>query len=197
MNEFLDPNEYVSLVGIDPGTTKLGISRYICKADLSSVVGLESFTIEADRLPLSPWTIQNAGARRARLDCAEYAMTKYFQKWKPIAFASEAPFYNMKRPNAFSALLESIGAIQKAMNEYDPKYFLHLIDPPTVKRAVGAPGNADKEKMKKTIKEHPFFGHQTFVNIDALDEHSLDSLAVAHCLFRAIYDGQVRLPTYF
>ena len=196
MLENIIPNR-VCFVGIDPGTTKIGVSAIYCRPDLSQILSVDSFTIHADKLNLSWWVEKTSGARRARLDAAGYELLKFLYHSNPTAIATEAPFYNMKRPNAFAALMESVSTIESVLHEYNFNLRLQKIDPPTVKRAIGAPGNADKDLIKKTMKKHLFFGHQNFIDIETLDEHSLDSLAVCYCLFRTIYEGTQRLPTYF
>ena len=60
---------------------------------------------------------------------------------------------------------------------------LTLIDPPTVKKAVGAPGNADKLVVKNFVKMSSIINYAGDTPIDLLDEHSIDSIAVNFAQF--------------
>ncbi len=100
-----------------------------------------------------------------------------------IIVASESPFFNTRRPNAFAALLEVLTMIRDSVIEYNPYQPLIGIDPPTVKKAVGAPGNADKTGVLSAL-----FGISNSLKldkkyIDQLDEHSVDAVAVAYCAY--------------
>ena len=56
----------------------------------------------------------------------------------------------------------------------------------TAKKAVGAPGNADKDKMKEcVIKNYGYFYHGD-TPVDELDEHSIDAIAVAYSNFLSL-----------
>jgi Holliday junction resolvasome RuvABC endonuclease subunit len=71
------------------------------------------------------------------------------------------------------------------MLAYDPWKPLYRVDPPTVKKKVGAPGNADKNAVKQALLRLPDLNYQGETPLAMLDEHSVDALAVAYGKWRA------------
>ncbi|MOA47364.1 hypothetical protein D3C78_1699920 [compost metagenome] len=59
--------------------------------------------------------------------------------------------------------------------------FLEKIDPSTVKKAIGVPGNSsDKELVRKAVYALPNLENLSDRELDSLSEHAIDSIAVAH-----------------
>ena len=52
-----------------------------------------------------------------------------------------------------------------------------MVDPPSVKKAVGAPARGDKDAVKRAIK---LIKELEMVNFDNFDEHSIDATAVGY-----------------
>lgn len=181
----------VRVVGIDPGTTFMGVSVLEFDILTMRLHSVRPMTLNGDRLPGSDWLSTLYCDRTRRLEALRYAMLNLLCNEQPIGVASESPFYNMKRPNAFGALKEALSAIQMAVSEYDWNRPLYLIDPPSVKRAAGAKGNADKDQMKATLLSHPELGPHLAQYAYCLDEHSIDATAVAYALFHTYRTGQV------
>ncbi len=181
----------VRVVGIDPGTTNMGVSVLEFDGLTMQITGIAPMTLNGDRLSASSWTAAMYGDRARRLEALKYALLNILHCEQPIGIASESPFYNTKRPNAFGALKEALAAAQQAVCEYDINRPLYLIDPPSVKRAVGAKGNADKDQMAAALITHPLLGEHLRRHTPYLDEHNLDASAVALSLYEAYRTGQV------
>lgn len=181
------------VIGLDPGTVKLGVCRIEFKVDSFEILRISAFTLDGDKLPSSEWLGQIYGDRARRVSALAYYLEHYFKDEEPFGVASESPFYNQKRPNAYGALMEVICALREAVKKYTIRKPLYLIDPPTVKRAIGAAGNADKEAVKKAILLHPELSKLTDRPIGEHDEHSLDAMAVAFCLLKNYSCGKMDL----
>ena len=104
-----------------------------------------------------------------------------FNYYKPFSIASESPYISNQFPQAGLVLTEVICAIRRAVMRYDSWQNLNLIDPPTIKKSVGAMGNAKKEMMKEKVLSLTDLRYNGIVPIEELDEHAIDALAVSYC----------------
>ena len=57
-----------------------------------------------------------------------------------------------------------------------------MIDPSTIKKAVNASSFADKQNVKKAVMSLVDINYEG--NIDELDEHAIDALAVGYCFVK-------------
>lgn len=169
-----------SIVGIDPGSETLGLS--IIEFDIETLIITRSTakTFTGSKMfEQDNWMSCMHGARTARIHAHKKNLIEQFSSIDPVAIACESPFYNPRRPNAYGVLVETLSMIRQAVMEYDPWKWLYLIDPPTVKKSVGAAGNADKEKMFVALSNLTEL--KLDKPIETYDEHSIDAIAVAYC----------------
>lgn len=185
-----NPEQY-RLLAIDPGTSKLGICilTYDC---LSGQVGLHmASTIDADKAARTYRTARNAhGNRFARLLALRDALFKLMINFDVHGIASECPYMG-RFPQAYAALTECLTSIRGAVYCYDPTLLLHEIDPSTVKMNVNVNGKSgDKNLMTEAVKSLIMSGrilNTGLVNIDHLDEHAIDAIAVGYAHFRRTF----------
>lgn len=169
-----------TLLGIDPGSSNLGISIY--KLDFQTLAIKESFafTISAkDTGFYNRYTSDVFGDKIARLQAMKNELASVFRTYSPSIIMCESPFFNRFTPNAYAILIEVVNLIQETVWEYNYQIPFFKIDPPTAKRAVGAKGNAKKEEMTQAIIEIKD-RLKLRNNPLELDEHSIDALAIGH-----------------
>ncbi|EKD22653.1 MAG: hypothetical protein ACD_84C00020G0001, partial [uncultured bacterium] len=70
--------------------------------------------------------------------------------------------------------------IRRAVMHYDIWTSLDFVDPPTVKKAVGAHGKSQKYDVRKKVLALKELCYNGEIPIELLDEHSIDALAVAY-----------------
>lgn len=188
-----DTNCLISVIGIDPGSTTLGVAVITFDCTTAQVVQTEAWTINAERLAGKfGWSEQMHGARASRLMAIEENLAQLFMRVQPLAIASESPFINNRFPQAGIALTEVICSIRNAVLRYDVWRQLYLIPPSTVKNAVGAKGGGDKNAVKAALLLLPALTQTCLQNPNELDEHSIDALACAYCIYQRLLSG---LPT--
>lgn len=169
------------VVGIDPGTDTLGfavLDLYLSTGDLT-VTHVE--TIELQKMLIDyRHEEQVHGSRTARLVALEERLFIYFEHYQPHAICAESPFLS-RFPQAFAALTECISFIRRAVMRYDRYKPLEKVDPPTAKKAVGATirRGMTKDDVKTAIAKLPL-RYADGVDLNTLDEHSVDALAVAY-----------------
>jgi Holliday junction resolvasome RuvABC endonuclease subunit len=124
------------------------------------------------------------GERVARLLAHEHGLASYFSVFRPHAIASEAPYLG-RFPQAYAALVECVSAIRRAVMTYDAYMPLHVVDPMTVKAAVGvvSKGRKKSDALSKENVRAAVMGlglnNPGQIDLEALDEHSIDAIAVA------------------
>ncbi len=174
---------YATIIGIDPGSESLGVAEINFDIQTLEVVGWQAVTYLGSKLLKgSAWTEEVHGARYRRLIAHRKNLIKLFEQIRPFLIACEAPFINMRRPQAYGALTEVVYEIRQAVIAYSPWNELYLIDPSSVKNGVGAKGNADKDAVKVKILQIEELQKVATSSMAALDEHSIDALAVAYVM---------------
>lgn len=175
----------VYIVGIDPGSQTLGVAVIEVDIVTCKIMSTQACTFTGDKLyrPDDHYA-QVHGDKFYRIDKHRENLTAVFQYVRPVAICCESPFYSQRRPSAFGVLMEVLTAINEAVKDYHGGMNLHVVDPPNVKKAVGAKGNADKVAVKLAVlglNDLNFLGclHQ-------LDEHSIDAIAVAYFQYKTL-----------
>lgn len=163
----------VAIIHFDITTLK------IVKSHVSTFTGSKLYAMQS-------WNEQTQSARYARINAHKENLLRLFQVNNPVQIVAEDGFFNQRRPNAFAVLMEVQIAIRQAVYEYSHWRELFLIDPPTVKKAVGVAGNADKFKVKDGVCALSDLKYEGLVPLIDLDEHSIDALAVAYAKLKSI-----------
>lgn len=172
--------ELANIVGIDPGTEHLGLSCITFNVVTLGIHQTAAQVFVGSKLGISSQQSLVHSARFARIDAHRENLTSVLRALKPVAVVCESPFFNSMRPQAYGALVEIVNAIRYAVWEYDPQMPLDLLDPPRVKRSVGAAGNAKKDVMQQAVLGLSELNFQGPVPLTELDEHSIDAIAVGY-----------------
>jgi Holliday junction resolvasome RuvABC endonuclease subunit len=179
----IDKNTQTCIVGIDPGSETLGVSVLFFDVVTLQIIKILPKTYIGSKLPVSPMLSMLHNDRVSRIKAHEYNLFNIYTEYNPVAIVSEAPFYNPRRPNAYGVLVEVICAIRNSIIRYSDTMCFYQVDPASVKRAIGAKGNADKDLVKYHIGLIPEIVNNLNIAINHLDEHSIDATAVAYHQF--------------
>lgn len=191
-----DSDDSFIIIGIDPGSAHLGVSALIVNVTTMKITSSIAWTIEGEKImPKNSHAEELHGTRFVRIKALEKELDRIFSKLMPLFIASESPFYNQRRPQAYGVLTEVICAIRNAVINYSRGTKLKLIDPPTIKISVGAKGNADKDTMKRAVLLKTELNYNGNIPITALDEHSVDALAVAYCYYLEIMESLCKVES--
>lgn len=176
-----------TIVSIDPGTETLGFSELDFDIRSFTLTRWEPKTYTGSKLwTASKWIEHVHGARMMRLQALGRNLVKLFDQIDPYIVACEEPFINMKRPQAYGALTEIVYEIRRSLITHSPWKELYMIDPSSVKNAVGAKGNADKDAMKASVSSIVELASVCMRPIASLDEHEIDSGAVGYAVFKRL-----------
>lgn len=178
-----------SIVGIDPGSSTLGFAVLYFDVRTLKILQTRAFTIKAEKLARGSWESEVHGDMLGRVKALEDKLFQLFCDLDPYMVASESPFFSRAHPSAFAPLSAVVSAIRYAIGRYDAWKPLYMIDPPSVKNAVGAKGNAGKEDVKKKVLENAdVFRFSGPVSLNELDEHSYDAICVAYARFKLMVE---------
>lgn len=172
-------SKYIVL-GIDPGTTTLGVSvlSYDLNTHLKRVEC--AFTLNAGKtLHRYQPIVETAGERFARLRSHSINIAKALYFYQPNEVITEVPYMG-RFPNAYGALMECLHMVETTVYEWNPFVTLQGVDPATVKTHMGVSGKSgDKELMYKALLSLPDLD-KTNIDFTSIDEHSVDATAVAY-----------------
>lgn len=171
-----------TIVGVDPGSRKLGLARLIVDIATKKILSVEACTLTTDRLMKDAVLDGLRSEKTIRMLTLEEHISKYMKSSMPSYVASESPFAGA-HPQAFGVLTEVLCVIRRAVRNYSLILDLKLYDPPSVKIAVGNKGNADKDQMKEAVIKLNL-NYVGILPLELLDEHSIDAIAVAYSQYR-------------
>lgn len=175
----------INIVGIDPGSETLGVAVLSVDVTTMQIVSSIARTYIGSKMAgKNNWIGSLHGDRVGRILAHEDNLLEIFNYYNPLIIVSESPFINTKFPQSGLVLTEVLCSIRRAVMRYSIWKELCLVDPPTVKKAVGAPGNAQKEVVKEKIMQLTDLNYSGDVPLEYLDEHSIDALAVAYFKFK-------------
>lgn len=179
-----DENSLATIIGLDPGTTYLGVAEFVFDIFERKMISIKAYTLNANKLYRfeNEHMIRKLGERAWRIYCLQKRLLHIFKITKADSIVYEHPFYNPRRPQAFQALLEAKAAIANAAIQYDSEISAIPIDPSSIKNSVGAKGNVGKDPIREAILGLYPKDILTLPQGD-LDEHSCDAIAAAHCYF--------------
>jgi len=170
----------VTIIGIDPGSFNMGVAVIFFNVDTLEIVATRAWTLSGVKLGRKQsWITDTHGDLEGRITGMGETLLEILQHFQPVLVCSESPFISKKFPQAGLVLTRVVSAIRQAVQRYDIWKTLDIIDPPSVKNAVGAAGNAPKEVMKEKVMQLPIF-YDGNTPMHLLDEHSIDAIAVAY-----------------
>lgn len=171
-------DEPLRVIGIDPGTTCLGVTELHWDLNDSKKVVYDAYTLKADTSSIYGVVAETHGDLVARINHMGDALLDIFQERRPHVVISESPFMG-KFAQSFKALTECLWVVRSAVSKYDRHMPLYLVDPPTAKKAAGVKlkRKTEKEDVLEALKKRTDL--EWLVDVNTLDEHAVDSTAVA------------------
>lgn len=178
-------NEPLRVLAIDPGSYSTGIALFTWDYQQCEIRVNEAFTLKfSDTVARYRMVREHTGDRIARLHHLEDELTEIFNDFKPHLVIAESNYMG-RFADAFATLVECVAVIRNVLYRYDPTLPLLQVDPPTAKKDAGVVGRKS-EKIDVAIALKKRSDIKWDVDIDALDEHSVDAVAVGYHVMRLI-----------
>ena len=180
-----------TITGIDPGSDKLGVGDISFNVRTMQIVQCDARTFTGSKIRGGDWLGEVFGPRYRRIDALSDSLRYHFFRTQPLIIANESPFIHMRRPQAYGALTEVVCSIREAVRDYDSWKPLYQVPPSSCKKAVGASGGADKFQVKKAMLQIAEITNVSLTPIEEMDEHSIDSLAVAYAMYLSLVRSEI------
>lgn len=180
-----NPN-VIRIVGIDPGTDTLGVGIIDIDIETYEPLVVYGHTFKASKtIDTHSTRTERLGNRAVRLEEHHKSLLEVFCTCSPSLIAAETPFLKFGRVSAYEALVECYAMMQDAVWTYGPSFYLHRVDPVSAKNHVGVSHKGtDKNDVRTGVLKHFEGKVAEGVPITTFDEHTIDALAVANCLYR-------------
>ena len=169
---------------LDPGAN-LGISIVEMDVMHTSMKVLHSETMFLNKIAEKKYAhiVEEHGLRFARFFALRNLLLYLMKKWQIDAVIHENAFLHMKRVTAGISLSQYVLFIQLTAKEYDPMLPVFGYSPFEVKASVKAKKlNSDKKQINNALLLLPDLDI-SLIDINTLDEHSVDSIAIGYCYF--------------
>ena len=117
-----------NILGIDPGTDTIGFSIITVNIDDLKIVSVTPWTEKVSRfLDEDSFEVQMHSAKYSRLRLISEKFSQVLTVYNPTVVASEAPFFNRFRPNAYAPLVETVFILQRTLHLWDDYKPLYMI----------------------------------------------------------------------
>lgn len=172
-------DQIFNIFSIDPGINHFGLSISSVDFSTKEVLNTNTRTIHVKEKYLNGYVIENYGLKQAKIDYLNKIFIDFLNEYTPITVAIETPFYNMKRPAAFMPLIELLYQIRISLRDTLVSSNLALYQPSVIKKTIGASAVCKKDEVREyVLKKKDFFKYIGDIDMENLDEHSIDSLAI-------------------
>lgn len=177
------------MLSLDPGSRTMGLAivEYDYLSKKRSI--LFTVTLDVDEGLKSYRQMEEVlGTRPVRLKLIKEFLTGHLQDFQPDIVVMESPFAG-SNVQAFKILVDVMKMIEEATTEYGANIALLKIDPPTVKKVHGVPGNSsDKSLMLAAVSNVSELELSDGLCFKDMSEHEIDAIAVANWCVMAHLD---------
>ncbi len=171
------------VLSFDPGAN-LGVTISEGDMGLTYLKPIHSETIDLNKWMkiLHSEIEETYGARFARIYTLRFMVTNILHRWQPDFMAHENAFMMMRRVTAGITLAEYVLIMRMCAYDYDIAMPIFGFAPFEIKSSVKLKGklSGNKALVSKALPKLPDLDLSN-VNIDELDEHSIDSIAIGYC----------------
>lgn len=179
-------DETVRVIGIDPGSSKLGIGVIDYNTRTGEIISSDCTTIVIERYFLDEdfrSTIRGPADQRIR-ELKEILIRLFFD-YQPVMVGMETPFFNPTKPTAFAVLCLVMNMIEDAWYVYNPYTPIAKATPSVVKNSVGVKGGLGKDPVRDAVLKLDL----NYKGVEPLDKKgpdAIDGLAVAHTVYKGM-----------
>ena len=171
----------MKIVGIDPGSTNLGIAILGLDKDFK-IETIHAYNISAKEEYDKRFNHRQAyGDLRAgsRMALIMDAMMPHFSE-DMVYVSIEAGFYNAFRPAAYAVLLAQMKVITSRLDCIYPYVSKGSYPPGVIKKKIGVKNHKGKDPVLDAIKALGFEKYLQNDTLDNLSEHAVDAIGIAY-----------------
>lgn len=179
INREEDVYRFYRIVSIDPGSNTAGFSVLEIDYDALTITVKDSMTIDKGlMLRMNPLERTVHSDRITKLFGYFNFLHDQCTRLQPQLVCCENAYLS-RFAAAYGTLKEQIMLFRTAVYNYDRFAQFHVVEPSTAKMNMGVKGGSkDKEDMRRALKKRKDIFYGDGIDIDALDEHSIDSICI-------------------
>lgn len=181
---------FIRLLSIDPGSVNLGIAILDIHLPYGQVYLRHAHTFHIETHVKNKWSNYEFifGVNAAKIKAIEDIVCGMAIAWEVHDAVSESPYMG-RFPRAFEVLTQCMSAIRLGLSCHYGDRPIFTFDPATVKKAVGVKGtSSDKLAVALALQRLPNLVLGEW-NINYLDEHSTDAIAVGYTYVKNVIGG--------
>lgn len=178
-----NPEKNIRVVAVDPGTSHLGLAvlDWEWGDPIGTVVWAGTVHVRDETHPNSMAEI--FGKRDDRLRRLEEAWHEFLPLSNFNFAVTETPFMRRGKMSAYESGIELQKMLRSGLYKLYPSKTLHGYQPVIVKAHVGVVAKGtDKSHMFTAVTK--MFRNHTLIDLEQLDEHSIDAIAVGNIFIR-------------
>lgn len=190
-------NHY-TIMGVDPGTTNLGVAVLHVEFGTNRVVGASWKALNANKPTggrlFDSWGVELYGERATRLRELAWMFGGELVRERPTMIACETSFFNQANASAYGPLMETIKTVENSVHAWNACRPLYRIETSVAKQSISPVTPELKQEYKALSKSkalpdskakvlwcaqrHPEFS-QIMAGLP-YNEHGLDALVIAY-----------------
>ena len=177
---FNDEDFIYRIMGIDNGSTALGVTIADLNLRTDHYHVIDSMTLYADKILDSyKGSIETHGNAWARQNTLREALLEELEYYRPHTVAVESPFFMPGRVQSFRVLSEMLIHIRQAVDEYGLLSDIVPISPGQAKKAVQVANfTMKKAVIPDCVRRLDNVSYSENVDVNNLSEHEYDAIAV-------------------
>jgi Holliday junction resolvasome RuvABC endonuclease subunit len=179
----LTPEHYncYKLLAIDPGVNNCGLAVFDVDYRTNEIVSVDAHTVISAKLNDTTTLYEDLYSERTiKLYKLMDRISEIIVSVNPAIVVCESPFYNRLRPMAYGSLLEVLSSIHSVIINYNNNVPFFTVEPLLVKKTVGAGMQTGKLDVKQSIARIEPIMSVLVPDLEGLDEHSVDAMAVGY-----------------
>lgn len=180
-----DLDSGVRILGVDPGTRRLGVATLTVEAKSLSILDVEAFTIKSTPEEEAEYSDIHQDRKLRILYGQQRRFMEVLATRNPHVVCIEAPFYNPKRPGAFGPLAEVVSALKLAIMDYNIDLTIKVYPPDIIKKEMSCHRGRDYTIDPKVLIRSKIDSINEIIEVADppklfWDQHSYDAIAVGY-----------------
>ena len=176
-------HDWFRILAIDPGTTTFGVAVLDWQHGTELARVRWAFTLKETNSAQTDSFEEMCGKRDVRIEGLSKDLATILDHSWPNFVITETSFSQRGKANAYESGIEVNSMMRKTLWNFSPAMPLHGINPRSVKNYVGVSHvKTDKDDVKKAVIG--LYKNNTDVDLESLDEHAIDAIAVGNFFVR-------------
>ena len=184
-------HDNIRVIAIDPGSSSAGFSILELNPETLEITIVRSETVKTkDVIGRYKDFVDILGERLCRnLGYMDY-LSHLLDKWR-IDFVICEAAYAGRFIAAFKALTEHVTLLKIAVRKHNKRMAFLMVEPSVIKKGMGVKGNSgDKSLMYKALISDKSVNYCDTLDIDNLDEHSVDSCCIGIVVLKRVAESR-------